>query len=110
MQSNNYHGKITKRHLSKCKDICRTWCELQYLYSDILNNSDSVDNFEVNVPILDNLTSDFLVLYKNGMYKAFECIERKNINKPSYIEKLQQSQEYWLNRGIDWGVITNAEK
>lgn len=59
MQSINYHGKITKRRLEKCKDICRTWCDLQYRYAEILNNTDSVINFETNVPILDSLTSDF---------------------------------------------------
>lgn len=110
MQSANYHGKITKRKLEKCKDICRTWCELQYQYAEILNNSDSVDNFQVNIPILDSLTSDFLILYKNGSYKVFECIERKNLSKPSYISKLQSSLNYWSEKGIDWGIITNAEK
>lgn len=110
MQSKNYHGKTVKRYLSKCKDICRTWCDLQYAYADILQNSDSVKCFEVNIPILDSLTSDFLILYNNGTYKALECIERKNLNKPSYISKLQQSQEYWVSRGIEWGVITDAEK
>lgn len=111
MKNLNYHGKMSKRHLSKCKnDICKTWCDLQYRYSEILNNSDSVVNFEVNIPILDSLTSDFLVLYKNNSYKVFECIERKNLSKPSFLSKLQQSQEYWLSRGIDWGVVTNAEE
>ena len=81
MQSINYHGKITKRRLEKCKDICRTWCDLQYRYAEILNNTDSVINFETNVPILDSLTSDFLVLFENNTYEKYQEIEKGLLNQ-----------------------------
>ena len=45
MQSINFHGKITKRRLEKCEDICRTWCDLQYRYAEILNNRNTYKEF-----------------------------------------------------------------
>ena len=49
MRKKDYKGRVEKRALSKCEGVCRTYDKLQYQYATLLNESDDVKNFMVNV-------------------------------------------------------------
>ena len=50
MRRSDYRGaKCVKRKLSKCEDVCRTYGDLQYKFADLLETSDDIASFQVNV-------------------------------------------------------------
>ena len=59
----NYKGRCTKRKLSKCKDICRTYDAVQTSFAEWLQENDEIASFQCNVKIendsIDQYTSDF---------------------------------------------------
>ena len=111
MQKKNYKGRCTKRTLSKCKGVCRTYTQLQNAYADIIQNHKEVVEFETNVS-LDGLeyTSDFLFKKVNGDLGVRECVNRNHLTKPMVVKLLDMSRAYWLSRGVDdWGVVIERE-
>ena len=65
MRKKNYKGRVEKRNLNKCEDVCRTFDKIQYLYANLLSESEDVKWFQVNV-LLEGLdigeyTSDFVI-------------------------------------------------
>ena len=113
MRKRNFKGRCEKRKLSKCVDVCRTYDKIQYVFADILNNSDEVVSFQVNVP-LDGMdgsiagcyTSDFVCTKKDNDLMVRECVERRHLTKPLTVKLLQASRDFWLRRGIsDWGIV-----
>lgn len=70
MRKRNFKGRCTKRHLPKCKDICRTYDPIQEAYATKLSTSKDVETFRCNV-LLEGLvegdyTSDFVVTKDDG--------------------------------------------
>ncbi len=63
MRKKNFKGRCEKRKLPKCEDVCRTFDAIQFAYIDLLNGSEDIKNFQVNV-LLDGMdggyTSDFV--------------------------------------------------
>ena len=111
MQKKNYKGRCTKKNLSKCKGVSRTYTPLQEAYADILQNEKSIAEFETNVA-LDGLeyTSDFLFKKENGDLGVRECVNRNYLTKPMVVKLLDMSRTYWLSRGVDdWGIIIESE-
>lgn len=58
------------------------------------------------------LTTDFLLTVNIG--KVTKSIARtikpdSHLNKPRTVEKFMIEQEFWRLKGIDWGVVTDAE-
>ena len=50
MRKKNYKGaKVTKRMLSKCEGVCRTYDAIQYAYATLLSQAEGVQSFRVNV-------------------------------------------------------------
>ncbi len=49
MRKVNYKGRCTKRKLSKCKDVCRTFDEIQLKVADMLQANDDIKAFRCNV-------------------------------------------------------------
>jgi len=110
LKKKNYKKRVSKRKVNKCIGICCTYCDLQYRYADLLATDDNVESFEVNVPILDEeYTTDFLIKYTNGKIKAFECVEREHMLRPSNSELLNKSKSEWYAKGIEWGIICDRE-
>ena len=114
MRKKGYNGRTEKRILSKCNDVCRTYDAIQSAYADILQADDGIRVFRCNV-LLDGLpegeyTSDFVCIKTDGEVMVRECVQRKHLMKPMTVKLLDASREYWLKRGVSWGIITDEEK
>ena len=115
MRKSTSNVRMLKRKLSKCKDVCRTYNDIQEKYADLLEKDESVLEFVCNVPLVDfelegSYTTDFLVTKTNGDVFIRECVFRDKIAKPMSIKLLDASYRYWHSRGInDWGIVTNEE-
>ena len=114
MRKKNYKGRCEKRTLSKCKEICRTYDDIQYAYADLLQQNDSITEIRCNV-LLDGLelgeyTTDFVCVKADKDWRVRECVSRKYLTKPLTVKLLDMSRCYWLRRGVyDWGIVTNEE-
>ncbi len=49
MRKVNYKGRCIKRKLSKCKDVCRTFDEIQLKAADMFQASEEIIEFRCNV-------------------------------------------------------------
>ena len=112
MKKKSYKGKCDKRRISKCKDVCRTYSDLQYAYSDVLQNNDDIVEIQCNVPLDDQeYTTDFLCLKADGTFMVRECVLRKHLTKPMTVQLLDISKKYWLSKGInDWGIVIDENE
>ena len=115
MRNQNSKVRVTKRKLSKCHEVCRTYTPLQYAYSNILERDESVAEFQCNV-LLEGLeiegkyTTDFVIKKNNGDIAIRECVLRDKLSKPLNIKLLDASRTYWYRRGVlDWGIVIDAE-
>ena len=115
MRKTTSNVRMLKRKLSKCKDVCRTYNDIQEKYADLLESDESVLEFICNIPLVDfeldgSYTTDFLITKTNGDISIRECIFRDKIGKPMNVKMLDASYRYWLSRGIsDWGIVVNEE-
>ena len=115
MKKMKYKGRCEKRRVSKCKDVCKTYNVIQSAFADVLENDETVLDFECNVcleGVYDNMySSDFLVSRIDGSCFVRECVWRNNLNKPSYVKLLDISRNYWLAHGVeDWGIVIEKER
>ena len=110
MRKLHYKGRCTKRKLSKCKDVCRTYDRIQTAFADWLQDNTDIITFECNVKIENNsedqYTSDFYAEKRDGTRMVRECVWRKNLSRPTTAKLLDISRNYWLARGIEnWGIV-----
>ncbi len=115
MQKKNYKGRSVKRTLSKCPDCCRTYSDIQYAYANMLESDKKVNQFRCNVPLdgtgVEEYTSDFIIVWRNGDMAVRECVKRDLLNKPRTARLLDSSRRYWLSRGVqDWGLVVDADE
>ena len=115
MRKKNYKGRCEKRALSKCKEICRTYDDIQFAYADMLQQNDSITEIRCNV-LLDGLelgqyTTDFVSVKADNYLMVRECVSRKFLTKPLTVKLLDISRDYWSKHGVtDWGIVTNDEE
>lgn len=113
MRKKGYKGRCTKRSISKCEDVCRTYDAVQTAYVDILQADESIVEIRCNV-FLEGLsegdyTSDFVCVKAGGDLLVRECVFRKFLTKPLTVKLLDASREYWVNRGVtDWGIVIDS--
>ena len=104
-----------KRTLSKCEGVCRTYDDIQYGYATLLDKSEDVEFFEVNV-LMEGLeigayTCDFIIHKKNGGLAIRECVHRDKLTRPLTCKLLDASRAYWKSHGVyDWGIVIDMEK
>lgn len=115
MRKKNYKGaKVTKRMLSKCEGVCRTYDDIQYAYATLLSQAEDVQSFRVNV-LLEGLqegdyTSDFVIVKADGGLMIRECVSRRHLTKPMTTKLLDASRKYWKSHGVnDWGIVVEKE-
>ena len=105
MRKKNYKGaKCTKRYVNKCDDVCKTYDAIQYVYANLLSETEEVKSFQVNV-LLQGLeegayTSDFVIAKADGNLMVRECVSRKHLTKPMTPKLLDASRNYWKSHGI----------
>lgn len=115
MRKKNYRGaKCTKRILSKCENVCRTYDAIQYAYADLVSASEDVKSFQVNVLLqgleIGDYTSDFVITKADGELMIRECVSRKHLTKPMTAKLLDISRAYWKGHGVeDWGIVIEKE-
>jgi len=113
MRSKNYKGRCTKKSLSKCKDIVKTYDKVQEVTAAMINADKHIITFQCNVPldgIDDEYTTDFLCKKDDGEYCVRECTFRSRLLLPQTVKRLDVSRNYWLRRGItDWAIVVEKE-
>ena len=114
MRKVNYKGRCTKRKLSKCKEVCRTYDEIQMKVVDMLQATDDIKAFRCNVCLegVENnqYMSDIVAEKSDGTTMVRECVWRKNLNKPLTAHLLDVSRNYWISKGVeDWGIVIEKE-
>lgn len=115
MRKKNYKGRCVKKSVSKAKEICRTYDEIQLSYLDVLQNNPEIKEIHCNTPLdgseLGEYTTDFLCVKSDNDLMVRECVYRKLLSKPKTAKLLDASRVYWLKRGVtDWGLVVDAEK
>ena len=105
MRKLHYKGRCTKRKLSKCKDICRTYDAIQTSFAEWLQENDEISSFQCNVKIEndseDQYTSDFYAEKKDGTMIVRECVWRKNLSRPTTARLLDISRNYWMSKNVE---------
>ena len=91
MRNQNSKVRTTKRKLSKCEGVCRTYSALQYAYADILEKDHSVVSFRCNVILTDfeedgTYTTDFVITNDRGDMAVRECVLRDLMAKPKNVK------------------------
>ncbi len=116
MKKVDYKGRCIKRQLSKCKDVCRSYSEMQDDYARFLQVNEEVESFSCNVrlsedPETESYTTDFVITLVDGTIRVRECVYRKHLERPSTAKLLDLSKNYWLAKGVkDWGIVIDVLK
>lgn len=115
MRKKNYKGRCVKKSVSKAKDICRTYDEIQLSYLDVLQGNPDIQEIHCNIPLdgseLGEYTTDYMCVKSDNDLMVRECVFQKLLPKPKTAKLLDASRVYWLKRGItDWGLVVDAEK
>ena len=112
MHRKGYKGRFTKRISKKSEAVCKLFDALMEKELELLEADRDVAEIWCNVP-LDGLeyTTDFLFKRKSDSeLMAVECVYRQYLTKPMTGKQLDISRMYWLRRGIEWGLVIDAEK
>ena len=114
MRKKNFKGRCEKRRIEKCMEICRTYDPIQYACADMLSADDAVQEIRCNVLLdsaeLEEYTTDFVCIRKDGDLMVRECVYRKLLTKPLTVKLLDASKEYWLRHGVtDWGIVIDED-
>lgn len=115
MVKKNYKGRCIKKSVSKSKEVCRTYNDLQLVYLDMLQANEGIAEIRCNIPLdgdkIGEYNTDFLCVKSDGDLLVRECVFRKHLLKPLTVKLLDASRLYWLNRGVnDWGLVIDEEK
>lgn len=112
MRKKDYKGRCEKRKVTKNEEVCKLYDPIQSSYLDLLEVDDNIVKICCNKE-LEGLgyTSDFYCLKRDQELMVRECVSREHLTKPLTTKLLDQSRQYWANKGIaDWGVVTNEEE
>ena len=114
MRKKNYKGRCEKLSVSKSKDVCRMYSELQKKYLYKLQDNEHIREIRCNVlmeGLEGNYTSDFVCVTTWNDLMVRECVEKKLLIKPMTLKQLDSSREYWLKRRVeDWGIVINEKE
>lgn len=81
MRRKNYKGKCEKRRVSKCKDVCRTYNDIQYAYSEMLQHDNQIKEFQCNVLTQTSHTENQPKAHKLGQKQQFNITQPKQYAK-----------------------------
>ena len=113
---NHTRTSVIKVKFSKAVNgVCKLYSSLQRKLAERFEDDDNVETFETNVkvdelPIDGTFTSDFLVKFKDGSFKVYECVLRRHITKPMTMKLLSLSRGYWMKKGVGFAIATETEE
>lgn len=114
MIKKNFKGRCIKKSVTKSKEVCRTYSDIQLAYLEKLQVDESIKEIQCNIPLdgeVEEYSTDFLCTKSNGDLLVRECVFRKHLLKPMNVKLLEASRLYWQKRGVnDWGLVIDAEK
>ena len=93
MRNKSSNVQVTKKRLSKCEGVFRSYSDIQLQYANLLESDVSILEFKCNV-VLDDFevdgtyTTDFLITKTNGDILIRECVFRNRITKPLNIKHM----------------------
>lgn len=130
-------GKVSRYFSWKCERMHQFMSDLELNYFYILLWSDKVIDIREQYPLLDIeaamriaeekgikypvapnskepivMTTDFMItVVEDGKRKdiARTIKQSKELEKKRVIEKFEIEREYWKEKGIDWGIVTEKE-
>lgn len=114
MRRKNVKDRCEKRTIPKCKEICKTYDDIQFAAADYLISLSDVAEIRCNV-LMNGLliegkeyTSDFVCTKTNGYLMVRECVFAKNLSSLIMAKRLEASRKYWSDNGVsDWGLIVD---
>ena len=113
VRKKNFKGRCVKKVVCKAEGVCKTYDALQLKALEMLEQEDAIREIRCNVPLdgspWDLYMTDFLCQTENGDWIAFETCFRKLLVRPQTMELLDASRNYWMKRGVKWGLIVDAE-
>ena len=116
MRNTNSKVRCEKRQLNKCKEVVKTYNEVQCAFADVLEGDASIREFICNYPLSDfpltdgKYTTDFYCTTNEGDIVVYECVFRRHLTKPLTAKLLDASRNYWLRRGVEWRLVIDDEK
>lgn len=110
MRNKNQKGKCVKLTLPYFDGVVKTYDDLQLAAAKLLSANSDFVSIQSNVDCVEvdgtKYTTDFVCQSKDGKYSVFECVYRKQLDKPKMMKLLDASQQFWTARGVEWGLIS----
>ena len=92
--------------------VVKTYDDLQLAAAKLLSANSDFVSIQSNVDCVEvdgtRYTTDFVCQSKDGKYSVFECVYCKQLDKPKMMKLLDASQQFWTARGVEWGLICEA--
>ena len=113
MQIKNIKTKCEKLTLPHFDGVIKTYDDLQLAAAKLLSANSDFVSIQSNVDCVEvdgtRYTTDFVCQSKDGKYSVFECVYRKQLDKPKMMKLLDASQQFWTARGVEWGLIVDKD-
>lgn len=114
MRSRNYKGKVVKVKMKKCEEVVRAYDRVQLAYAYSLDQREDIASFRCNVPISDELTTDFVLKMRDGSTAVRECVCQSVLCckvRNKIVDRLDYSRNFWASQKVDdWGIVVDEEK
>ena len=112
MQIKNIKTKCVKLTLPHFDGVVKTYDDLQLAAAKLLSANSDFVSIQSNVDCVEvdgtRYTTDFVCQAKDEKYSVFECVYCKQLDKPKMMKLLDASQQFWTARGVEWGLICEA--
>ena len=112
MQIKNIKTRCVKLTLPHFDGVVKTYDDLQLAAAKLLSANSDFVSIQSNVDCVEvdgtRYTTDFVCESKDGKYSVLECVYRKQLDKPKMMKLLDASQQFWAARGVEWGLICEA--
>ena len=111
MRPTKIKDRCTKRKLTKCEVVAKTYDKIQTAFADVLERDSNIISIKCNVPLDgEDYTTDFVCTNKDGDLIVRESVFRSKLSLPRTCKLLDISRKYWLKRGVkDWAIVVEKE-
>ena len=113
MRNKNQKGKCVKLTLPYFDGVVKTYDDLQLAAAKLLSANSDFVSIQSNVDCVEvdgtKYTTDFVCQSKDEKYSVFECVYRKQLDKPKMMKLLDASQKFWGARGVIWKIVIDKE-